>query len=73
MDLKDRLPPLSWLLAMGLLSMMSVSFGGSMERAASFFVIISALLTIFYFVSKEEISVDEDLKNLDGDGFEKEG
>jgi len=72
MELKDRLPPVSWFMAIGLLSMMSVSFGGSTERAASFFVIISVLLTIFHFVSKEEISVDEDLKNLDGDGFERE-
>jgi len=65
----QKLPPVSWFLLIGLLSMMSVSFGGSRERAIAFFVILSSILLIFYFVSREEVPVDEDLKNLDGDGF----
>jgi len=64
-----RLPPVSWFLLIGLLSMMSVSFGGNRERAIAFFVILSSILLIFHFLSREEIPVEEDLKNLDGDGF----
>jgi predicted RNA-binding Zn-ribbon protein involved in translation (DUF1610 family) len=66
--------PIFWVLILGLISLLAISFGERVEIAILFFLIFSSILGLFfYFVKEDEYEpVENDLEKLDEKGMPKE-
>lgn len=61
--------PIFWVIILGVISLIAISFGEKIEMAILFFFVFSVTLFLFfYFVREDEFeSVEEDLERISGE------
>ncbi|MEA3255708.1 MAG: hypothetical protein U9Q22_07745 [Candidatus Altiarchaeota archaeon] len=62
--------PTSWVLILAITSFSAIALGAGIQESLLFFIILSSILVIFFYLIKQDEfqTVEEDLKNLDQDG-----
>ncbi len=70
---KYRKLPITWVLVLAFIAVISVSLNEDAKTAVLFFVILSSILIIFFRIIKQDVNipVEEDLKKLDDLGNPK--
>jgi len=65
--------PVSWSLIIAIIAILSIGLGEDIKTALIFFIILSGIPALFfYIIGYEYRPVEDDLKNLDENGFPRE-